>query len=102
MHDCPLALVLKKKEDDAKQTVEIHDYARRLWEAHGLKAIAEPLKRPEVSKSEAKANGPAIGDALKRSCLRCADRIEVEARERQRNSSSAASWMIAEPTAVSR
>ena len=84
------------------QTAEIHDYARQLWEAHGLKAIAEAAQKARSLKSEAKANGPAIGDALKRSCLRCADRIEVEARERQRNSSSAASWMIAEPTAVSR
>ena len=41
MHDCTLALVLKKKEDDTMQAVEIHDYARQLWEAHGLKAIAE-------------------------------------------------------------
>ena len=45
MHDCPLALVLKKKEDDAMQTVEIHDYARQLWEAHGLKAIAEAAQK---------------------------------------------------------
>ena len=45
MHDCPLALVLKTKEDDAMQTVEIHDYARQLWEAHGLKAIAEAAQK---------------------------------------------------------
>jgi len=45
MHDCPLAPVLKKKEDDAMQTVEIHDYARQLWEAHGLKAIAEAAQK---------------------------------------------------------
>jgi len=84
------------------QTVEIHDYARQLWKPTDSRPSLRPLKRPEVLKSEAKANGPAIGGALKRSCLRCADRIEVEARERQRNSSSAASWMIGEPTAVSR
>jgi hypothetical protein len=45
MYDRPLALALKKKEDDAMQTVEIHDYARQLWEAHGLKAIAEAAQR---------------------------------------------------------
>ena len=45
MHDCPLALELKKKEDEAMQTVEIHDYARQLWEAHGLKAIAEAAQK---------------------------------------------------------
>jgi hypothetical protein len=45
MHDCQLALVLKKKEDDAMQTVEIHDYARQLWKAHGLKAIAEAAQK---------------------------------------------------------
>ena len=45
MHDCPLALVLKKKEDDTMQAVEIHDYARQLWEAHGLKAIAEAAQK---------------------------------------------------------
>ena len=45
MHDCPLALVLKKKEDDVMQAVEIHYYARQLWEAHGLKAIAEAAQK---------------------------------------------------------
>ena len=45
MHDCPLALELKKNEDDAMQIVEIHDYARQLWEAHGLKAIAEAAQK---------------------------------------------------------
>ncbi len=27
------------------QEVEIHDYARQLWEAHGLKAIAEAARK---------------------------------------------------------
>ena len=27
------------------QTLELHDYARQLWEAHGLKAIAEAAQK---------------------------------------------------------
>src|SRR5262249_32204482 len=51
-----------------------------------LRPSLRPLKRPEISKSEAKSNGPRIGDASKPSCLRCAGRVKVEAqagRERQ-------------------
>ena len=35
----------EEKEDDTMQTAEIHDYARRLWESHGLKAIAEAAQK---------------------------------------------------------
>jgi hypothetical protein len=31
----------KREEHDAMREIEIHDYARRLLEAHGAKAIAE-------------------------------------------------------------
>jgi len=30
---------------DAMQEVDIHDYARQLWEAHGLKSIAEAAQK---------------------------------------------------------
>src|SRR5271157_4514700 len=101
MHACPLAVVLKKRRTIPCKPRKYTTTRGSSGKPTDPRPSLRPLKGPEVLKSEAKANGPAIGDALKRSCLRCADRHKVEARE-QRNSSSAASWMIAEPTAVSR
>ena len=36
------------------QQVELHDYARRLWEAHGAKAIAEAAQKASVLERQRK------------------------------------------------
>jgi hypothetical protein len=41
----PACSCAEEKEDDAMETVQIHDYARQLWEAHGIKAIAEAAQK---------------------------------------------------------
>jgi hypothetical protein len=35
----------EEKEDGAMDTVQLHDHARQLWEAHGIKAIAEAAQK---------------------------------------------------------
>ena len=41
----PACSSAEEKEDDAMEAVQIHEYARQLWEAHGIKAIAEAAQR---------------------------------------------------------
>jgi hypothetical protein len=38
------------------QPIEVHDYARRLFEAHGFKAVAEAARKASQLEQEGKAD----------------------------------------------
>ena len=50
---------------------QVHDYARRLYDAHGDQAEVEPRARRRSAISKAARTKPAIGGASKVRSLRC-------------------------------
>jgi hypothetical protein len=64
------------------QEIDIHDYARQLFDARG--ALSRPLKRLAPWKSKANAKRLKFGGTSRRRSSRCADRTKAEGAPRRR------------------